>query len=127
MSSHKCTGKCNIQGFLVEYCLTCGWEDNYAGDGTDPYEQSKHTKQITMIKERRHHCHACAYLRLGVKPQIMPMHTCETIPPIKVSNMPENAVKIPETDAFLQENDAQNIIIADPISLEILNSSGFDL
>ncbi len=27
-----CTGKCDIKGFLIEYCVTCGWEDGWFGD-----------------------------------------------------------------------------------------------
>lgn len=29
----KCNGQCRIVGFLIEQCLTCGWEDNFTGGG----------------------------------------------------------------------------------------------
>lgn len=54
---------------------------------------------------RKHHCHACAYLRLGVKTRVMPAHTCGIVS--RVSNGPENAENNTQTGPFLQQNPAQ--------------------
>lgn len=40
----RCTGGCSIEGFLLEYCTTCGWDDGYIGGGADPYNAIKNTK-----------------------------------------------------------------------------------
>lgn len=47
----RCTGDCSIEGFLLEYCTSCGWDDGYIGGGTDPYEHLK-TPTNTMHQKK---------------------------------------------------------------------------
>lgn len=47
----RCTGDCSIEGFLVEYCTTCGWDDGYTGSGADPYNPIKNTTTTMQIKK----------------------------------------------------------------------------